>query len=352
MLPLPPARCAGPVAAALVLMLAAAPGGALAAGPELGGDPRIREIRYDANAVVSIPVKRGVVTHLLLGADESITDVATGLGADCSKPDAAWCIAAQPGGRQVFIKPKSGANLPNTLAIATDKRLHTLKLVLLPDGDRREPLYRLQILAPRSAAPTAHRTAPTAAGLQPPHLLPDLLPDLTPFDELEGTAAAAVAAVADRLQDRLSAAPTVRNARYSLSEGKASEDIVPTAVWDDGRFTYFRFPANREVPAVFHVLPDGSETMVNARMEGDLLAIDRVSRHLVLRAGTAVIGVWNDAFDLDGVPAKDGTTVSGVRRALRPQPATSPVTPATTAPRPGPAAAPEPGPAAREGEAR
>ena len=95
---------------------------------------------------------------------------------------------------------------------------------------------------------------------------------------------------------------------------------MPTLVFDDGRFTYLRFPNNREVPAVFHVLGDGSETLVNARMEGDLLVVDRVSRRLMLRAGSAVVGVWNDAFDLDGVPPSNGTTVSGVDRQIKSTP--------------------------------
>jgi type IV secretion system protein VirB9 len=71
------------------------------------------------------------------------------------------------------------------------------------------------------------------------------------------------------------------------------------------------------VPAVFHVLGDGSETLVNARMEEDLLVVDRVSRRLMLRSGSAVVGVWNEAFDLDGVPPDGGTTVPGVQRVLK-----------------------------------
>ena len=39
---------------------------------------------------------------------------------------------------------------------------------------------------------------------------------------------------------------------------QGSEDIVPSLIFDDGRFTYLRFANNREVPAVFHVLGDGS----------------------------------------------------------------------------------------------
>jgi type IV secretion system protein VirB9 len=110
------------------------------------------------------------------------------------------------------------------------------------------------------------------------------------------------------------------NTQYAVAEGEHSQDIVPTLVFDDGRFTYLKFPGNREVPAVFHVLGDGSETLVNARMEDDLLVVDRVSRRLMLRAGSAVVGVWNEAFDLDGRPPTAGTTVPGVQRVLRASP--------------------------------
>ena len=120
--------------------------------------------------------------------------------------------------------------------------------------------------------------------------------------------------------ERLKAKPEIRNTQYSLAEGAGSTDIVPTLVFDDGRFTYMRFAGNREVPAVFQVLGDGSETVVNTRMEDDLLIVDRVSRRLTLRAGSAVVGVWNEAFDPDGVPPQDGTTAPGVVRTVRAEP--------------------------------
>jgi type IV secretion system protein VirB9 len=60
-------------------------------------DPHLREVLYDPNRVVNLPVKRGVVTLVVLGADETITEIGTGLGADCAKADAAWCIPTQLG---------------------------------------------------------------------------------------------------------------------------------------------------------------------------------------------------------------------------------------------------------------
>ena len=291
------------VAGTMALCLAAlsAPGLALAAPPGASSphptpDPRLREMVYDPGSVVTVPVKRGVVTLVQLGSDEAIEEVAAGLGSDCAKPDASWCITAQAGGRTLFVKPKSAAAVPNSLAVVTDRRTHVFHFVVLDDHDPKPPLYRIQIHAP---VPVASSQLPEPA--VPPAFLPVPSP-LSPQ-----------ALVAERLQ----AKAQVRNSQYSLAEGAASNDIVPTLVFDDGRFTYLAFPGNRELPAVFEVLADGTESMVNARMEDDLLVIDRVARRFTLRAGSAVVGIWNEAFDLNGAPAQAGTTVPGVVRSLR-----------------------------------
>jgi len=279
----------------MVSFLCGAATSAIAQAPS--SDPRLREVVYDARAVVTVPVKRGVVTLVELDADESITEVGAGLGGDCSKPEAAWCIAAQPGGHTLFVKPKSTAQAANNVAVVTDRRAHAFRFVVLADGDARQPVYRLVVKAPvqRSVAAAPPR-APLAlpAPIAPPPPAPQEL-------------------VAERLQ----AKPQVVNADYSIAGGEHSADIVPTLVFDDGRFTYLRFPGNRELPAVFQVLADGSEALVNARMEEDLLVVDRVSRRLMLRAGPAVVGLWNESFDIDGVPPAGGTTVPGVQRVLQ-----------------------------------
>ena len=263
-------------------------------------DPRLREVQYDPRAVVTVPVKRGVVTLVVLDADEAITEVAAGLGGDCAKPEAAWCVAAQPGGRNLFVKAKSTAGAPNNLAVVTDRRAHSFRFVVLADNDPKAPVYRLVVKAPVIQAAASAR--PTLRDMAPLVALPAVPPPPSPQE-----------VIAERLQ----AKPQVLNSHYSIAEGKGSEDIVPTLVFDDGRFTYIRFPGNREVPAVFHVLGDGGETLVNARMEEDLLVVDRVSRRLMLRSGSAVVGVWNEAFDLDGIPPDGGTTVPGVQRVLK-----------------------------------
>ena len=113
--------------------------GIATAAPE-AADPRLREVVYDPRAVVTVPVKRGVVTLVVLDPDESITEVAAGLGGDCTKADAAWCVAAQPGGRNLFVKAKSSASAANNLAVVTDRRTHTFRFVVLADADPKPPV--------------------------------------------------------------------------------------------------------------------------------------------------------------------------------------------------------------------
>jgi type IV secretion system protein VirB9 len=295
-------------AAALACLVLASQTAAAAPPP----DPRLRDVVYDPRVVIDVPVKRGVVALVVLGADETITELAAGLGGDCSKPEAVWCVAAQAGGRTVFVKAKSTASAPNHVAIVTDRRTHSLRFVVLADTDPKPAVLRLTVTAPTKAVLLVQSTQPHA---QAALTLQQLAPLLSPLLSLPPAPPAQ--SPQQLLTLRLQAKPQVLNTAYQLAEGAQSQDIVPTLVFDDGRFTYLRFAGNREVPAVFHVLGDGSETLVNTRMEDDLLVVDRVSRRLVLRAGAAVVGIWNEAFDVDGVAPTAGTTVPGVKRRLK-----------------------------------
>ena len=102
--------------------------------------------------------------------------------------------------------------------------------------------------------------------------------------------------------------------------GDASENIAPTMAYDDGRFVYLKFPNNRDFPSAFLVAADKTESLVNSHIDPavpDTLVLQRVSKEMVLRLGNAVVGIYNDSFDPDGVPANQGTTVPGVKRVIK-----------------------------------
>jgi type IV secretion system protein VirB9 len=264
--------------------------------PDKVSDPRLIDVQYDGHAVITINVRRGVATEIDLEPTESIAFAATGYGSDCEarQAESSWCIAAIPGEHVVFVKPRSTAVGENNLQVVTrNGRSYSFLFELLGSSDAREPVHRLAVHLPKPPPPTVPATATT--------LLPQMAPP---------TAAQLVA-------QRLNAAPKVANSAYSVAVGRGSDDIVPNLIFDDGRFTYFRFPGNREIPAVFQRASDGVESMVNAEMEGDLLRVDRVARQFYLRLGTEAVRVWNDAFDIDGRPPVGATTVPGVERSTR-----------------------------------
>ena len=271
-------------------------------------DQRVRYVTYQKDEVTKVTVRRGVVTRIVLGDDERIVIAGSGFLADCGKQEAEWCIRADVGTNQVWVKPKDQAT-HNNLEIRTDRRDYSLEFSVVGDhpigrkqnagqGPRgkEEPMYRVifrhPLVPPTSATMTAiqasaHRTKQAR-------------------DK------------ADLLHERLdSFTPEPRNWSYSMEVLPGGDDIAPSLVFDDGRFTYFKFPPNREIPAIFYFSPLGEETRINFHMEKDLAVVQRMGRQFVLRLGEAVVGIWNEAYDKTGVAAIEGTTVSGITRTLR-----------------------------------
>jgi len=154
----------------------------------------------------------------------------------------------------------------------------------------------------------------------PTHRLVFQYPSKTTAPEVKQPTAPSVPAESTPRELLAAARPSPRNWQYSMQPMAGSDDIVPELVFDDGRFTYFRFPANREMPTIFYVSAAGEEGRVNFHIDAqapDTVVVERMSRRFVLRLGRAAIGIWNDAFDSYGMPPRDGTTVDGVARIMR-----------------------------------
>jgi len=272
-------------------------------------DPRLRELVYNRERLVSVLVRRGVVTHIEVDPSEHILYAASGVGSDCKSDTDSWCIEPVFGDHHVFVKPKSFASGVNNLEVVTDRRAYSIQFTTLAVGDRRQPALRVTLTAPLDPGPLPApgvQDTTGSAGAPTPGL-----------DDSPAAATTAKSASDQLVALGLRQAPIVVNTSYSIALGKKSQDIVPSMAFDDGRMTYIRFPGNRELPAVFQVAEDGSESMVNPRMEGDLLVVDRVARRFSLRLGNQVVALYNDAYDADGVPPANGTTVSGVERVVR-----------------------------------
>ncbi|KWH21844.1 type IV secretion system protein VirB9 [Burkholderia cepacia] len=245
--------------------------------PGWNDDSRVRQVIYRADDVVRVEAQRGFATHIALGPHEHIQVVAPG-------DRDGWQVVANKGDHDVYLKPQLAAHDSN-LEIRTDRHSYSFDLIVLPlkskFGNNRV-MYRLTFIYPEELAKQAR-------------------------GELD----------VDLVAKRLAQPPVVRNARYSMQVMPNSDDIAPTAAWDDGRFTYLRIPNNRRMPAIFRVADDGTESVVDKHVDGDTIVVHEVAKCFVLRLAGEVVGIWNDAYDIDGVPARDGTTVNGVKRVLR-----------------------------------
>ena len=86
--------------------------------------------------------------------------------------------------------------------------------------------------------------------------------------------------------------PELYNFNYTMS---GDEVISPIAVFDDGQFTYMKFAAKGGViPAVFAVDSQGFEELVNYRMVGPYMMVEKISSIFTLRNGAATVCVFNE----------------------------------------------------------
>lgn len=236
-------------------------------------DRRIRTIDYLPNQVITVPVSTGVVTRVLLERGEKIIAAATGVPAKCDSEEHQWCIVADADANEVWIKPKLGAR-HNNLELKTDRRDYSFDIEV-----GAVKTYRLALRYPAPA------TEPHGSSNE----------DL----------------VAARLA---SAQPEIKNKNYTLEGNRKGADVTPKAVFDDGNFTYFKFPGNSEIPTIFIIGLDGKEARTNFNMAGDYVVVQRTGRKFVLRLGKSVVSVFNQGFDAEGIPPGDGTTVAGIAR--------------------------------------
>ncbi|MEO6118826.1 MAG: TrbG/VirB9 family P-type conjugative transfer protein [Methylotenera sp.] len=244
----------------------------------------VQLVPYDTSQATMIKAKRGFATHIDLEADEHIVKDGVG-GGDTDN----WITSAKAGSNFILLKPKKNAHDSN-LVVKTDRRSYAFDLRVLKDHSPDKGTWRIAYTYPKSNTEVAPLTSA----------------------QIEAINKAKV----KQLQD---APQTIRNTQYSMQAMPNSGEIAPTAAWDDGNFTYLKIPSHREIPAVFRVTADGAESMVNIHMEGDnkdTIVIHGMAKHYVLRLSKQVVGVWNDAYDIEGVSPNNGTVTLGVSRKV------------------------------------
>nr|AJW30007.1 type IV secretion protein VirB9 [Ochrobactrum sp. LM19] len=230
----------------------------------VNNDERIRTVPYQKDNIVQFPGMMGVSSMIVFNDDETIMTVAMG-------DTVAWQAVPDATKRLLFIKPLEGDAVTN-LNVATTRRIYNFMLKASPEGNSRLSIFKLRFTYPD---------------------------DVYSAQELAAAKAHAAMSNLRALEER----PELVNQSYGY---KGDTGNKPASIRDDGTKTFFEF--HGEVPAIFAVKPDGSETLVNHRREGNFIIVDKIARQWTLRNGGAVTCVFN--LNMTSRPAVSAAWVS------------------------------------------
>ena len=206
-------------------------------------DTRIRTLLYDPDHVVQLNAHYGFQMMIQFGADERIENVAIGDGST-------WQITPNKGASLLFVKPIDHAVRTN-MTVVTDRRSYLFELSASPTEADGGMTYVVRFTYPPDPAVQVKGPPPPP----PP--------------------------------------PEQRNRAYTYTGSRA---LLPALVFDDGQFTYFKWPDSESTPAVFLLAADGSESLVDYSYRDGYQVVEQVAPRFRLRNGKDVTEVINDAW--------------------------------------------------------
>ena len=221
-------------------------------------DDHIKVITYNPQAIHKYVGFYGYQSSIIFEEGESIDTISMG-------DSTGWQLT--PKGNRLFIKPV--ADKANTNAtIITNKRVYYFEFF-----------------------------AEEASGLDDPRLAYEVR-FLYGSTESFGTGDALVVSVNQSAIPDLTDEEVARkglNFDYLVSHNRGSQKIVPLKIFDDNQFTYMQFAhINADLPSIFTVDSEGYESLINFRVSGDYVIIERVSDVFTLRYGSDTVCVFNN----------------------------------------------------------
>ncbi len=228
----------------------------------LSTDSRVRVVAYDPNNVVTIEASQLVETGIQFGEDETIIGVENG-------DSAAWTVTVNKLRQNIlFIKPTLDES-NTSLLVMTDKNTYHFHLItaLANTPDNKQTTYYVRFTYPQEMQKELE------ARLQAKRQLKESVINREPVD------------------------PFAWNWDYSFS-ARCAKDLVPVKAFDDGKFTYFQFSRNAEIPAIFIVDQNGNESLANWSMKGPYVVVSRLARQFSFRNGRVMSCIFNDNYQL------------------------------------------------------
>lgn len=221
----------------------------------LAVDSRLRVIVYNPNDVFMFKGFYGYESSIVFAGDETVDTITMG-------DSVAWQVV--PNGNRIFLKPVEN-NATTNMTVITNRRVYHFELHADHATDINDPemIFAMKFIYSDDAN--------NSSAVQ-------FFSDEDPDEELES--------------DKTTKKKENLNYNYTIS---GPEFITPVKVFDDGKQTYFKFSDKyAELPAIFVVFDDNSEGLVNYRMQGEYLVIERLAPRYTLRVGNDIGCVFNE----------------------------------------------------------
>ena len=249
-----------------------------------GKDARVRNVNYDPDQVVTIVGSFRHAIEIQFGPGETVTQAALG-------DTVSWQIA--PVGNIVFLKPRERAGGTNLIVVTNAggaPRTYHFNLTL----GTGETMYGVRFRYPREERAMAALQVQLAQAQAAKSVETNVAQAALDHAVIEGT----------------------RNMKYTVQGDSA---LQPTEISDNGEFTVLRYPGHADIPSIFAVDVDGTETIVPYDVREDFVVIHAVYRQLRLRRGTTVLCVYNEAPLRNDRGDRTGTVSNVVERKVKGQ---------------------------------
>lgn len=203
----------------------------------LGTDSRIRHVLYNPSEVYEIKATYGYQTAIEFADSETVQVASIG-------DSIAWQVI--PVGSRLFLKPVE-QNPRTNLTVVTNKRTYYFHLSTVNPRLVSDMTYLVRFEYPKDLSP-------------PPS---EVFKARSPADY---------------------------NFSYQLKKDKKSGLI---RAFDNGEFTYLQFKDLTDLPAIFWVDSENKESVVNFRIEGPYVVIERVANQFLFRRGKVIGHLFN-----------------------------------------------------------
>ncbi|MDB2414542.1 P-type conjugative transfer protein VirB9 [Rickettsiales bacterium] len=212
-------------------------------------DSRIKTFVYSENDIFHLILHYGYQSNIEFTKGEEIETISVG-------DSYAWKFT--PVKRRIFIKPLEGAVRTN-MTIITNKRTYQFELESkYPDDNLDEEL----VYVVRFYYPDQNFDRPKPR-INTQHFMP-----------------------------KKTTVKKAYNFDYTLT---GPDSIAPLKVFDDGKTTFFQFPANNaNIPHIFIKLPNNTTKRVSYLRKGDYIAVRQISGQFLLRMGADEVNVFNE----------------------------------------------------------